>query len=102
MRRGTTPTLTCQIIGPDLTGTHIYVTLKQSGTEITVENPECTATETGCTLVLTLTQEQTLQLHSGRVEIQVRWIDSLGTAHATTVQTLDVAKILKEGVIDYE
>lgn len=102
MRRGTTPTLTCRVDGADLTDCHIFVTIRQGGYELDIENPEVTATETGCTMTLTLTQEQTLKLKAGTIEIQIRWITSDGTALATDIQEVEVYKILKQGVINYE
>lgn len=102
MRRGTTPTLTCTIDGADLTDSHVYMTIQQGGTEITIENPEIETTETGCKITVTLTQEQTLKLKAGVIDIQFRWITSDGTALATDVQQVEVYKILKQGAISYE
>lgn len=102
MRRGTTPTLTCKIDGADLTNCHSFVTIRQGGYELDIENPEVVATETGCTITIILTQEQTLKLKAGIIEIQIRWITSDGTALATNIETVEVHKILKQGVISYE
>jgi hypothetical protein len=102
MRRGTTPTLTCTVNGADLSSTTFYVTIEQDEVELNIKNPDCKTTETGCEITVVLTQEQTLQLRSGRAQIQIRWIDENGTASATPVKTLDVEKILKEGEISYE
>lgn len=102
MRRGTTPTLTCKIDGADLTDCHIFITLRQGGYELDIEDPEVVATETGCTITVILTQEQTLKFKAGIVEVQIRWITSDGTALATNIQEVEVYKILKQGVINYE
>lgn len=101
MRRGTTPTLTCKIEGADLTDCHSYVTIRQGGYELDIENPEVVSTETGCTVTIKLTQEQTLKMKAGIVEVQFRWIAADGTALATDIQTVEVHKILKQGVIEY-
>ena len=102
MRRGTTPTITCSIKGADLTGSKVYATIKQGEVEIDIEDPTIESTETGCTVTIHLTQAQTLTLRSGRANIQLRWIDANNTALATTVASLTVHKILKEGEITYE
>ena len=52
MRRGTTPTLTCKIDGADLTDCHTFVTIRQGGYELDIENPDVVATETGCTITI--------------------------------------------------
>ena len=100
MRRGTTPTfnVTCDV---NLTGYTIYLTLEQGTVELTL-TPECEATETGCTLAVTLTQEQTLLFNDKmKASMQIRAIDAGGTAIASNIMTVDVGRILKEGVIDY-
>lgn len=102
MRRGTTPTITCKLDGADLSEATVYVTLQQGGTEIEIKNPEVETTETGCKLTIILTQEQTLKLKAGTVDIQLRWINSDGSALATDVAQIEVYKILKQGVISYE
>ena len=48
---------------------------------------------------ITLTQQETLSLGVGNAEVQVRAIHD-GTAIATDIQTVDVGRIIKEGVID--
>ena len=100
MRRGTTPTfdITCDV---DLTGFTIYVTLKQGAKEFTF-TPSVEATETGCTLSITLTQEQTLALNEKvKTAMQVRAIDAAGLAIASNIMAVDVGMILREGVISY-
>lgn len=102
MRRGTTPTVYCFVKGADLTGKNVYATIKQGGTEITIIDPQCTSTDTGCTLVFTLTQAQTLKLKKSKANIQLRWIDNNGIAAATPIKEFVVDQILKEGEIQYE
>ena len=102
MRRGTTPTLTLKVTGADLSDSTFFVTIEQDETEIDIKNPACETTETGCEITVILTQEQTLQLRSGRAQIQIRWIDAQGTASATPIKSIDIGKILKEGEISYE
>lgn len=101
MRRGTTPTIYCYVKGADLTGKTIYATIKQGDTEITLVDPYCEKTETGCTVSFRLTQEETLSLPVGRAEIQLRWINNQGRAAATCIKTFNINSILKEGEIEY-
>ena len=100
MRRGTTPTfeVDCDI---DLTGYTIYLTLKQGTTELTL-TPEVEATQTGCKLTVTLTQEQTLGFSTARfTSMQVRAVNATGLAVASNIMQVDVGEILKNGVIVY-
>lgn len=101
MRRGTTPTIYCYVKGADLSGKNVYATIKQGGTEITIIDPQCTSTDTGCTLVFTLSQEQTLKLKKSKANIQLRWINPDGIAAATPIKDLIIDQILKEGEIEY-
>ena len=101
MRRGTTPTfnIECDV---DLTGYTIFVTLEQGNKEFTL-TPECEATEDGCVLSVTLTQEQTLVFDDrGAASMQVRAIDQAGLAIASNIMTVDIGKILLDGVIAYD
>lgn len=100
MRRGTTPTfdINCDV---DLTNFTIYVTLKQGQKEFTF-TPSVEATQTGCTLSVTLTQEQTLEFNTKMAAaMQVRAVDASGLAIASNIMSVDIGAILREGVIDY-
>ena len=100
MRRGTTPTITLTV-DADLTGHAVYVTLRAPHREpLTLENDRLTQTviEGITTLEFTLTQEETLSF-CGPCEVQVRAIKN-GVAIATNIGTVDVNRILLEGVID--
>lgn len=101
MRRGTTPTfnIECDV---DLAGYTIFVTLEQGNKELTL-TPECEATEDGCVLSVTLTQEQTLVFDDrGAASMQVRAIDQAGLAIASNIMPVDIGKILLDGVIAYD
>lgn len=100
MRRGTTPSfqIDCDV---DLTGYTIYLTVKQ-GAVIYDLTPSVEATEKGCTLTATLSQDQTLSLEQGTgASMQVRAIDQSGLAVASNIMQIDVEAILKEGVITH-
>ena len=100
MRRGTTPAIVLTV-DADLTGYTVYVTLKNGGKELTILNSGLTITvdQGESTIAFSLTQQQTLDFKVGTCEVQVRAIKD-GTAIATDIQTLEVGRILKEGVID--
>lgn len=100
MRRGTTPAIVLTV-DMDLTAYTVYVTLKSHSKSLTVTNDGLTMeyANSKTTIAFSLTQQQTLDFSVGTCEVQVRAIHD-GTAIATDVQTLDVGRILKEGVID--
>ena len=102
MRRFTTPTVTANIAGIDLTGYKTYLTLKQGPVLITLENLPVTPTEDGCTLTGVLTQEQTAMFNaSDRVQMQVRFINAAGVASATNIKAVTVNGVLLNEVINY-
>ena len=98
MRRGTTPTVTLTV-DADISDWTLYVTFKSSSEKITFENNrlDCSYADDKTTILLTLTQNETLSL-CGVCEVQVRAIKN-GTAVATDIQAVDFGRILKEGVI---
>lgn len=100
MRRGTTPAIVLTV-DMDITSYTVYVTLKNRSNELTLTNDAIVMEyEDGKTsIAFSLTQEQTLKFGTGTCEVQVRAIHD-GTAIATDIKTMDVNRILKEGVID--
>lgn len=100
MRRGTTPAIVLTV-DHDISDWTIYVTLKNGGNMLTLENDALTVEYANqkTTIAFALTQEQTLAFGIGTCEVQVRAIHD-GTAIATDIQKLDVLRILKDGVID--
>lgn len=99
MKRGTTPTLTLTV-DADIVGWTVYASFRTNGKVYTFENDrlQMTAEDDVTTILLTLTQEETLAMH-GSAEVQIRAIKD-GTAIATDIQRVDVGRILKDGVID--
>ena len=100
MRRGTTPTITLTV-DADIVGWTVYASFRTNGKLFTFENDrlQMTADDDVTTILLTLTQEETLSLDVGTVDVQVRAIKD-GTAIATDIQRVNVGRILKDGVID--
>ena len=98
MRRGTTPTLPL-IVDADIADWTVYASFKTNGEVYTFNNDrmQMTVEDDVTTILLTLTQEETLAMH-GSAEVQVRAIKN-GNAIATEVKRVDVGRIIKEGVI---
>lgn len=107
MTRGTTPTITLTIHGYNLSANTNYVTISQvGGTQLTLTGESVVASYDGetetSTLQIYLSQEQTLSFTKKQnANIQLRTIDSEGTALASKIYHINVNAILLEGVITY-
>ena len=105
MRRGTTPDYLLTVAGFDLTACAVFVTLAQYSKNITLTGERLLIAYDDkaamSSIVFNLTQDETLSLSSGNVEIQVRFIDGDGTAQATEIKSIPVLPILFEEVIAY-
>lgn len=103
MYRGTTPTITINVKGETFDNSTIFVTLAQDSVEITKTGEDVVKTVVGenSTLSIYLTQEETLSLTKGNARIQIRWINSDGSAFASPIKVIGVDTILLEGVIEH-
>lgn len=108
IRRGTTPTLTITAEGIDLIGKTVYVTIDQAGhgqlTKLFPNNDGSIwlESEGSNTLIhVYLSQHDTMAFKPGKAQIQIRWIEEDGTAHASDICTIMLTKTLLEGVIKY-
>lgn len=108
IRRGTTPTLTITAEGIDLIGKAIYITIAQSNNgQLTKVFPNedgsvwLESKYDGTDINVYLSQHDTLKFHPGRAEVQIRWIEEDGTAHASDIKNITLTKTLLEGVIQY-
>lgn len=101
MRRGTTPTLTLTV-DAEIADWTLYVALRNGCNTIIIDGERLQATQAdGSTdIVLTLTQEETLAMHTGDCELQVRAVNAGGTAVATDIARVDVGRIIQDGVLD--
>ncbi len=104
MRRGTTPDYIFTIDGHDLRRSAVFVTIRQDERQITLTGDRLEvgydgAGEGRATISFRLTQEETLDLHAGQAQAQVRWVDADGTAMCTAVEAIGVAPVLLEEVI---
>lgn len=99
MRRGTTPTNTFSV-DVDLTGATVYVSYEQDG-KVIIEKTGTDVTITSTDVTVTLTQADTLAFHPGRVCVQIRYVDQLGTADASNIMETTAERILKDGEISH-
>lgn len=101
MIRGTTPVLEFTLPFDTELLEEAYVTISQRGAVVIEKSiDECTLKHT--MLSVRLSQEETLELiaqRNLRVEIQLRVLTRDGEALASNIKTVDVGRILKDGVI---
>ena len=109
MYRGTTPVLPIEILGIDLTGARVFLTIadEKNRNQFTLTAPDdFTVTydsENEKTVGdVVLTQKQTLSIQAGNCTAQIRFIFPDGTADATNTVPLTVDDVLLKGVISYE
>lgn len=101
MTRGTTPTYNITVDDIDnLDAYSIEVDIKQGGALLQFSNDDIIIDEN--TIVVKLTQEQTLSLSTGSAHLQVRGISVDGIAWASNIVSIPVNPILRAGVISYE
>ena len=99
MYRGTTPTLILRLPIPTSEIAEAYITFNQSNRNL-IEKPLSICSCEGEQITLKLTQEETLRLDSRiKVNCQIRGNFINGDTFVTTIKTLTVNDILKEGVI---
>ena len=100
--RGTTPTIIATV-DMDLTGYTCYLAIgkKANSAQVVVSNDQMTLDiEDGKSiLAFTLTQEQTLSLPAGDLQMQLRLTDR-GTALASEWVGISVGAIIQNGVIE--
>lgn len=100
MRRGTTPYLTIHT-DEDLTGyAQVVFTIEdRAGTEVDVVSGSGFMEVNADSVVVKLTQEQTLSLAKGGVKMQLRAVDTGGNAIASNIMQANLEDVLKDGVI---
>lgn len=102
MYRGTTPTLYLELdteleLADNIA--EMWVTFKSPSVEVTKTFDEVIFDAETNKITVTLTQEETLKFYKGDTEVQVRIRTKDGLAYATDIATIDIEKVLKEGVI---
>lgn len=105
MYRGTTPSLSLDIDGYDLSDYTIFVTIVQNNKIIDLTGDRLNVTyypdRNSTNILLTLSQVETLTLSDGYVKLQLRAIDSDKNCIASDIKSFSIKQILKEGVIEY-
>ena len=111
MRQGTTPIVTLDV-AQDFDGCNVYVTIDQDGTQVTKASrtsPDIEISkhydENGdfdySKVAVYLQQNETLGFDVGKARVQIRWVDVLGNAFATDIQSFKIDESLLAEVIDY-
>lgn len=95
--RGTTPTIK-RTYPEDLTGATATFCFWQDVESPLTLTPEIEATDNGCLLSVTLTQEQTLAFETGALYLQIRAVKD-GEAVASKVWRYFVADVMPDGEI---
>lgn len=95
IRRGTTPTIK-RTYPEDLTGATATFCFWQDVESPLTLTPEIEATDNGCILSVTLTQEQTLAFETGALYFQIRAVKD-GEAVASKVWRYFVSEIMPDG-----
>ena len=100
MRRGTTPYITIHT-DQDLTGyAYVVFTIEdRAGTEVDVDNQSGNMQVNADSVVVKLTQENTMALQKGGVKMQIRAVDAGGNAIASNIMQANLEDVLKDGVI---
>jgi len=101
MYRGTTPTLYLELETEiDLSDvTELFVTIKSPRVEINKSLSDVQIDNELKVITVSFTQEETLKLFKGIADVQVRFKLSNGLAYATTIESIEIERILKDGVI---
>lgn len=106
MYRGTTPNLYLDLeTGLDLSQSkEIWVTIKSSLSVVNKQKSDLRIYpgEGIQQLIVTLTQEDTLALSTGRAKVQVRILMNNNRAYSTEIEEVDINQILRDGVITDE
>jgi hypothetical protein len=101
MIRGTTPELTFNLPFDISTIKSLYVTFTDRDGNAVLEKAKADCTLSGKTVKVKLTQAETLNFKGRQsVQIQLRVLTNDGEALASTIYTVNVAEILKDGVIE--
>ena len=111
-KRGATPTITIVVNGMTFQGYKVYVTIEDpAGTQITKnsDGPNVTktvlyddsGTATGCSIAMTLSQEETLSLQEGTGQLQLTWINSLGDVDKSEIGKYKIDRTLYEQTVEF-
>lgn len=110
-RQGTTPIITLDV-AQDFDNCNVYVTIDQNGYQVTKASRQSPDIEISkhyddsgtfdySKVAVYLTQAETLGFEIGKARVQIRWVDILGNAFATDINSFKIDESLLEDVIDY-
>lgn len=104
MYRGTTPTICLTVMTSlDLSKIKtVWVTFQNLVYERTYTGEEVKINPETKKVYVEMSQEETLSLSSGKLDVQIRFLMDDGRAYATEVATTTVEDVLRDGVIDYD
>ena len=104
MYQGTTPALNLIVEGVDLTNKTVFVTIRCGTYAITKSGEDLAVifAEGNSTVIIRLTQQQTLQMKEPTATVQIRFVDAEGNADATNKAIFNVEESLYHAVIEYE
>lgn len=104
--RGTTPSITLNVTGVDLSDKSVWptviVTVENGRSTFDVERDELAIakTDAGCAVTFSLTQAQTLLMRRlQKTLVQLRAKDADGDAIASPMASVDVEEVIKDGEI---
>lgn len=104
MYQGTTPALTMQVEGADLTDKTVFVTIRCGNYSLTKtgEDVAVSYADGNSTVVIRLTQRETLLMQEPTATVQIRFVDENGNADATNKADFEVQESLYSAVIEFE
>lgn len=104
MYQGTTPALTLNVDDADLTDKTVFVTIRCGNYSLTKtgEDVAISYAEGVSTVVVRLTQQETLRMQEPIATVQIRFIDENGNADATNKADFEVQESLYPAVIEFE
>ena len=101
MYRGTTPTLTFKLnTDIDLSALEeVWITIKGNDKEKTYTIDDVFVESEEKSIILSMTQTDTLYFGAGRHNVQIRLRTDDGNAYASNIKQINLDYILKDGVI---
>lgn len=104
MRQGTTPVISLTVPGYDLTDKTVFVTFRDSQKkDITKTGDDVTVAYSGgnSSVLVKFSQKETLDMATGAVKVQIRFIDADGHAEATNIAEISNLHIILKREIEY-
>lgn len=107
MIRGTTPTFTLNMLDETLDlrqAVNVYATFRQRETQLTKTDLDITVTQEAeylrNTVLVYLTQEESLKFNAGSIEVQLNWTYADGSRACSNIVTIAVSNNLEGRVLE--